>query len=295
VAVSTDRQTATVGDRITLTVQVEHHKDWTQLPQILSKTLGPFDILSDTTFIDRWGEGDDRLHFIRELTLVIFKPGGVWIPALSGQTVIESDTVAWQSDSLAIMIESVLERPDADTTDIAGLKGPYVAPESRWYWWASGALALLALAAYLWYRHRRRASLPRSVAPPRPAWEVALSELDALKREVHPGADGGRLWYFRLSEILRRYWDARFDWQSIDQTTTEILRMLPQAPFNNEQRRRAEEFLRLADRVRYAKHPATDGRPEIDWEWVRSFVNDTIPLRITAEESIVSVQEKAVA
>lgn len=292
VSVSSSRQTATVGDPIKFTVTVEHHADWQQVPQFLPKTLGPFDVLRDTSYVDRWGEGDDRLHFKRELTLAIFKPGGFWIPALTGKTVVDGDTTTWQSDSLAIVIESVLDRPDADTTDIAGLKAPYVAPEPKWYWWVSGALALMALSLYLYYRSRKRAALPVFKAPPPPAWEVALKELSSLRNEVHPETDGGRLWYFRLSDILRRYWDGRYGWQSIDQTTSEIVRQLPSAPFHHEHRKRAEEFLRVADRVRYAKQPAVEGRPEIDWEWVQSFVKETIPPRISSEEPKVGEGEK---
>jgi hypothetical protein len=33
--------------------------------------------------------------------------------------------------------------------------------------------------------------------------------------------------------------------------------------------------------VRYAREYARTGRPEIDWDWVREFVQDTIPPRIT--------------
>lgn len=295
VAVSVDRQTATVGDPIRLTLTVQHRKDWKQIPQVLPKKLGEFDVLRDTTYTDRWREGGDGLHSKREITLAIFRPGGFWIPALSGQTIAGADTVTWQSDSLTIVIESVLDRPDADTTDIAGLKGPYVAPEPKWYWWISGAIALAAIALYIYYRRRKRAALPVFKAPPPPAWEVALRELANLRMDVRPGSDGGRLWYFRLSDILRRYWDGRFGWQSIDQTTSEIVRQFPQAPFNGEHRTRAEEFLRFADRVRYAKQPAVEGRPEVDWEWVHSFVKDTIPLRIPTDDQEPAEQERVEA
>ncbi len=294
VSVSADRQTATVGDPIVVTVSVEHHRDWQQIPQPIARTWGEFDVLKDTSYVTRWGEGDHRLKFNRQLTLAIFRTGGYWVPAFAGQTVADGDTVAWQSDSLAIVIESVLDRPEADTTDIAGLKGPYVAPEPKWYWWVSGALALMALSLYLYYRHRKRAALPVFQAPPPPPWEVALKELASLRHETRPDVDGGRIWYFRLSDILRRYWDGRYGWQTIDQTTTEIVRQLPSAPFSPEHRRRAEEFLRLADRVRYAKQPATEGRPEIDWEWVHTFVRDTIPPRITSEQPAIKQEQTTI-
>jgi hypothetical protein len=295
VVVSADHQVATVGDPIKLSITVDHQSDWQQFPQPLSGKLGDFDILRDTAYVDRWREGDKGLAFKRELTLAAFKPGGVWIPSVSGFTVIGADTLRWQTDSLAINIESVLGRPDADTTDIAGLKQPYVAPESRWRFWTGIALLVAAIAVYLWYRLRRRTHEPVPVAPPRPAWEIALEELEQLRREVNPAADGGRLWYFRLSEILRRYWDARYDWQSIDQTTTEIIRVLPQAPFAESHRRRAAEFLHLADYIRYARQPAQEGRPEVDWAWVKSFIVETRPPRLADSGASEPSGERAAA
>jgi hypothetical protein len=278
VAVSADRQTATVGDPIQILVNIQHRADWKLVPDPPLRNLGEFDVLHDSSFVDRWNEGEDGKAFKRQLVLAAFRPGGFWIPSLRGQILTRSgDTLTWQSDSLAITIGSVLSQPGADTINIAGLKGPYVAPVATWYWWALGAIALLLTALLLWLRSRRRAAVTAVVVPSIPAWEAALQQLAKLRQDVQPQQEGGRVWYFRLSEILRRYLDGRYGWNSIDQTSTEIIRQLPEAPFDGSHRERAEEFLRVADQVRYAKQPAREGRPEVDLEWVRTFVNETIP------------------
>jgi hypothetical protein len=97
-----------------------------------------------------------------------------------------------------------------------------------------------------------------------------------MRQAIDPVTDGGRLWYFRLSEILRRYFDQRYGWVTIDETTTEVMQRLESAPFDGGHQERAQEFFQLADQVRYARYPAKVGRPEVDWEWVREFVESTV-------------------
>jgi hypothetical protein len=161
--------------------------------------------------------------------------------------------------------------------DIHGLKGPFVAPQRAWLWWLAGALIVLLLAGTWWWERRKRRRSSAVVVPTIPPWEQALTALAQLHEQIDPQRDGARLWYFRLSDILRRYWDGRYGWQSIDQTSTEIVRHLADAPFDGTHRQRAQEFLILADQVRYARLSTHPGRAEVDWEWIRTFVNETVP------------------
>lgn len=279
--ISADRQSATVGDPVnfTLTVRYDSSLKFSAPPR--RHDLGQFEVLGDTTLPDAGGK--DGLHrYQRRWRVAGFQTGDLWIPALSGILIGPTgDTLTWQSDSIAITIASVLT--GGDTTDIHGLKGPYVAGESAWIVWLIGAVVLAAALGLWWWRRsrRRRASAP--AAPSIPAWEAALHALQTMRSELDPGADGGRVWYFRLSEILRRYWDGRYGWQSIDQTTHEIIEKLPLAPFEGSHRGRAREFLEIADQVRYARLAARSGRPEVDWDWVRAFVADTTPRVISTD------------
>ncbi|MEW5700840.1 MAG: DUF4381 family protein [Candidatus Zixiibacteriota bacterium] len=274
--VSTDRQTATVGDPIAFVLTVRFDSTLRLGVPPPAAMLGQFDVLGDTVE----SEGalrDGRREYKRRWRLAAFKTGDLWIPSINGVLTDKSGaTRAWRADSLAVTITSVLAG-SADTTDIRGLKGPYVAGQHAWFWWLAGALIVLLFAATWWWERRRRRRAAVLTVPPVPPWETALAALAALHEEVDPDQDGARLWYFHLSEILRRYWDGRYGWQSIDQTTTEIAAILNEAPFNGTHRQRAREFLDLADQVRYARLPARLGRAMVDWEWVRAFVNETIP------------------
>lgn len=274
VTVSVDRQSATVGDPITLVLRVRYDSTLHLTPFIPGGTVGPFTVLSDSTPPAARSEGSQAIYE-RHWRLAIFEPGDHWIPAFRGRVVDTTGTaIAWQSDSVAITIESVLTAAD-DSADIRGLKGAYVARQAISAWWYALAAALALLALVLWLRWRRRVAVVTVGPPPVPPWDAAMAALDALPGEIDPDLDGGRLWYFRLSEILRRYLDGRYDWQTIDQTTTEILRQLGDAPFNGDQGARVKEFLSAADLVRYARSDASVGRPELDREWMREFVVTT--------------------
>lgn len=97
---------------------------------------------------------------------------------------------------------------------------------------AGAVLLVLLIGAGVgaWFRGREREAEPAYVAPPRPAWELALERLDALE-----GSDmleaGDRLGYhMRLSELLRAYVGDRFGIAAVEATTTEIAAALRGRP-----------------------------------------------------------------
>jgi hypothetical protein len=286
VTLSISRTEGTVGDPIDLTLKVRYDPALRIVPVPTGPSLGGLDVLRDSLVSEDQLADSSRIYE-RRWRLAAFALDTFWIPALAGELVDSSgQRHPWRSDSLQVVIHSVLPaEANPDSLDISGLKGPYEAPVpiSAW-WYALGGLLLTAMMAWLvWRKLRRRPS--EADQPAAPPWEIAFSQLKALRTGVDPDDDGGRIWYFGLSEILRRYIDARYGWNTIDQTTTEIARRLPVAPFNGQHRERVQEFLRHADLIRYARTPAQRGRPEIDWEWMREFVEYTRP-RAAAETTV---------
>lgn len=290
VTISTDRQTATVGDPILYTLSLRYDSTLRLVAPVVGKTLGKLDVLGDTTLPESRAD-DGRRIYRRQLRLSAFDIGKLWIAPLHGEFAAPSgQSVPWHSDSLAITITSVLQAAGPDTVDIHGLKGPYEVPLARWWWWLIGGGLVLAGITW-WYLRRRRQIAAAVVVPLVPSWQQALESLQILREQIDPAAQGGRVWYFRLSEILRQYFDDRYGWPSIDETTSQIMERLAAAPFNGDHRARAREFFLLADQVRYARHPAKPGRPEVDWEWVRDFVQSTIPV-VIASEAPASLTDK---
>ncbi len=285
ITVSIDKQSVSVGDPILYTLTLQYDSTLRLVVPTVGKTLGKLEVLKDSTLAEQFS-GPGRKLYRRELRLAAFETGSLWIASLQGETIdARGQSTPWRSDSLLITVASVLAEAGIDTTDIRGLKEPYQAPEFRWWLWAIALLVLLGAAAVYWVRRRRHPDAPAAHTPPTPPWEAALLSLRSMPQEIDPSVDGGRLWYFRLSEILRRYFDQRYGWASIDETTTELMQRLESAPFDDGHQERAQEFFELADRVRYARHPAKVGRPEVDWEWVRQFVQSTIPVILVAPES----------
>ncbi|MEW5875404.1 MAG: hypothetical protein AB1752_09505 [Candidatus Zixiibacteriota bacterium] len=278
IAVSLSRQSATVGDPVDLTIQVRYDSALQLIVPVFGPTFGELEVLGDTTLAEGKVE-NGRRTYSRRVRLAAFKPGPLWTPPVQGELVDSTGAaIPWQSDSLLLDVTSVIGETSPDSLDIKALKAQYEIPESRWLFWAiSGLLLGIIALAWWWWRRRQVPVSVKADVPGAPSWEIALSALQELPADVDPEQDGGRQWYFRLSEILRRYLDDRFSWTSMDETTSEILRRLPQAPFDKGLRERAREFFLLADQVRYARSPARSGRPEVDRIWVRDFVEATIP------------------
>lgn len=285
ISVALDKQSITLGDPVNYTLTIRYDTTYRLITPAIGATLGKLTVLKDSTAADGTIV-DGRKLYKRRVRLTAFETGQQWAPSLSGE-LVDSNGVSteWQTDSLSLNVQSMLGDLNPDSVDIQGLKAQYEVPVSTWVWWAISAFILVAAVAAYWFFRRRRRRLEEEAAPPPiPAWDAALGSLQVMREEIDPASDGGRVWYFRLSEILRRYLDGRYGWESIEETTTETIRRLPDAPFDGAHRERVKDFFHQADRVRYAKMAAQIGRPEVDWDWVRTFVETTIPIIPTEPE-----------
>ena len=285
ISVSVDRHDITVGDPIDYTLTIHYDSTLRIIAPAIGNAVGPFTVLKDSV-VNEGTIVDGHKAYVRSLRLTAFETGTLWTPSLAGELIDSSgNSTPWSTDSLKIDVKSVLAGVNPDSTDIRPLKSQYEIPVSYWIWWIIGGIVVLIAALIFWLLRRRRKPAEKKAAPAIPPWDVALESLRAMRDEIDPASDGGRLWYFRLSEILRRYFDQRYGWSSIDETTTQVLRRLPGAPFDGPHRDRVQEFFLEADRVRYAKFPAKVGRPEVDWDWMRGFVEATIPVFTVEEKS----------
>ena len=136
--------------------------------------------------------------------LSAWRPGDYQLPTVRLRVTTDgggSDlTVALPS----FTVQSVLPQ---DTTGIEPRGAKDVLGANRLWWPILLALLLallLAIALYMWWRRRRPApeEVIEPVVPPR---ESALAQLDALAREGLLERGELRIFYIRLTEILRRY------------------------------------------------------------------------------------------
>lgn len=161
-------------------------------------------------------------------------------------------------------------------TDIHDIKPILdLGPDWQWLLYAAGGIALLlglvALAWWLWKRRRTPGVIPAAEPPIAPDAE-AYGALDALAAESGPDP---KQFYFRLSAVLRRYVERRFDFPAAEMTTEELLPRVDQLPLDPSLAGELKAFCREADPIKFAGADARKERLAQALAFSRDFVRQT--------------------
>jgi hypothetical protein len=132
----------------------------------------------------------------------------------------------------------------------------------KWGGVAVGGAIALAVAALLLRRALKRRVPVDAAAMAQPARApdaVAMEKLAALRAAGQFSVDGYRPFYFALAEIVRAYLGARYGFDALDRTTTELLDELARrAPHLASADGEVPRFLADTDLVKFAKAGSTD-------------------------------------
>jgi len=123
--------------------------------------------------------------------------------------------------------------------------------------------------------YRRLKRIRAEAAPAVPAWDEALQAIDRLAKMDLAAKGFIKKYYYALSEILKRYIERRYEFNAVEQTTTEIMAAMR---FRKIQER--DEFGRFflrADMVKYAKFVPPPGETSAAVLQVRDLVMKTKP------------------
>ncbi len=273
VGVSIDKTEAHVGDRLTLTVSaVARAGIAVMLPAKLD--TGKLEIL-DRNDGDKGGRdlGDGRRSHRFVLGVAAYETGEIEVPPLEVTYLLPSGQVrSVETEPLTVNVRPLVAA-DEQHPDLQ----PERPPRSAWVedervvralkWGGvglGGALVLLTAALLIrraWRRRRTPAAAAAALAhvPKRAPDAVAIEKLTALRQKGNFAVDGYRPFYFALTEIVREYLGARYGFDALEMTTTEVL---------DELKRRAEHlvaegaevprFFGDCDLVKFAKAGSTD-------------------------------------
>lgn len=177
------------------------------------------------------------------------------------------------ADSVSLQVASVLGDKPAEAQlrppqDIVPVRPPWL----RFVPWVLGGLGLVLAAAglYWWLKKRRRqGELAKAKEAPH-LW--ATREIERL--ETQQVFEKGRVkeFYFRLSEILRRYLEAIRGFPAAESTVEEIARYV-----HEERDRQLLTLLRQADLVKFADDAPTAARKEDEVRAALAYVRATTP------------------
>ena len=247
-----DTTLVSVGDRLELTVTVEHASGETVVwPDSVS--LDPFEILGAELLPQRSVEG--RVVTGVRFTLTVFELGDLEVPgfdlAVEGPA---GSSTSLSTDPFGVRVASVgLD----EGGDIRAIRGPLGIPISVIYVlpWLLLLLALGLVAFWLWRRRRQGGEpLPRrSIIMPRLPHEEAYEALDRLEASNLLERGEVKEYHIFVSEIMRTYLEGRFDLFALELTTAEVMGGLRETQLSDDVLVAFDGFLGRCDLVKFAK------------------------------------------
>ena len=288
VSAAIDSTTLFIGDQTDLHLRATCEVgEQVQLP-VLSEELIPGIEIVDKTIIDTAMLNDGRVQYNQYVTLTSFEDSLFYIAPLP---FVSGDDTVW-SESLTL---NVVQPFEMDSTDMAitDIKGIYKAP--IWLWgilrWVLLVLAIAGigvggyyLITYLQSRARKSEDEVLPAEPLRPAEEVALEKLDAIREQKIWQAGQVKEYHTQLTDVVREYIARRFDVSSVEQTSDETLRaMRGLLSDKKELYESLREMLTLADLVKFAKWTATPDENEKSLRSAYTFVKETTPINEPTE------------
>jgi len=259
----------TVGDPFEVVLTLTR-ADSSRVIGPLSDSMGVFlPALRQPKAPPRAGHGPD----VHRLRLAAFQPGRHRLPVFTFlvRTGARVDTL--RSDPDTVTVVSVMPREMKDVNDLK----PAETFPNPWLWIVPGLALLAAGLLYAGSRLLRRLRRIRELAAsPLPPWEQALAALDELPWQEWLAAGQVKRFYYALSQVLKRYIERRFEFNAVEQTTTEIVASMraSRTPMRDEVGR----FLTRSDFVKYAKTVPPDDEARAAIAQVRDFVTHTRPL-----------------
>jgi len=273
-----DKSTIRIGDLVTYSVVLTRSPDVHAQKPELGANLGAFEIRDYEVHDpkERNGEIVEQVDYI----ISTFDVGEFEIPPLTFRYTVGDDSTQHElkTQKLKIVVESL--KP-SEAGDIRDIKNPLNLPRNyrRLILWGSIALAILVLLGisfYIWYRKRTgQGLLPQKVEPPRPAHEIALEKLEALKASSLLPEGRVKEFYIELSEIIRHYIEGRYFIIALELTTSELVANLEHANVEQDHVRLIEGFLQRCDLVKFAKYLPSEEETAQDIKTAFRIIDET--------------------
>lgn len=244
-----------IGDPLNIRLTVKHPTGMVVPFPVITDTLGNLEI-TGVSKIDTSTEGASKvlsqLYTVSAFDSGQYHAGPVRIYYKNSDGAPDSVF----SNDIPVTVNTL----DVDTAKpFKGIKAPltvpYVWQEFTYYIIAGVVLVLLiAAAVILWRRYKKQK--PAAVERPRPkdpAHIWARKELRKLEEEKVWQKDEVKLYYSRLTDILRQYLEYRYNWYAMESTTEEIEVQMGQYHLKEKAKENLLAILRAADLVKFAK------------------------------------------
>jgi len=287
--VTADKSEISIAERLQLTIAVNAEEGIEVEMPDFGASLAEFQIRDFQEKPAQVGD-DGRQTFEQSYDLDIFLSGEYTIPGITakyrkdaeaiGEPAEEAPFAELTSEPITIKVKSLLEG-EFDPQKFHGVK-PVAELRADWAWGtiaatAGGGLAglIVVILLIVWLVRRLTRPAGEVRVPPH---EWALEQLRVLAAEQLVERGRVQEFYYRLSEIARRYIELRFGLMAPERTTEEfLLEMRQSTALSRTHQAALGDFLEACDLVKYARHEPTTAEIEQVFNTARDFVLETRP------------------
>ena len=290
VSASIDSTEMRIGDQTDMHIRVTQEANERVEWPVFGETLQDGIEIIDRTIVDTTTLSDGRLQLNQYLTLTSFKDSLFVVRPIE----IVSGEDTFRTEPMALNVLQPFDLEADSTNAITDIKPVERAPI---WWWGIIRWILLALGIALvitgigylvyWLLNRRKPK-EEPVNPEllRPADEVALEKLDAIKIAKIWQKGQVKEYHTDLTDVVREYIGRRFDVHSTEKTSDETLKEIKPILLakgegleanvdGKELYENLRTMLQLADLVKFAKWSTTPDENEKALTTAYEFVNET--------------------
>lgn len=283
-----------IGDQINYTVTVTQPSDVRLNIQQLKDTLcRNIEIISGPV-TDSISMQDNMLKTVDRYLVTSFDSGFYEAPPVYAELKSETGIRRFYSEYSPLEVMRVNITPP-DSAEIFDIIEPYGAPVTMgeilpWI------LLAIVIAVVVWgiiriiRKYRKTKEEPEVIVNPDPAHVIAFRDLEKLREEQLWQKGEVKLYYTRLTEILRQYLEDRYGVYSLEMTTTETLKALLKTGFKkNSLFTSLKTILEGSDLVKFAKYKPDPVENDVHFQNSWAFVEATM-----TKEEVLDTKESDV-
>jgi hypothetical protein len=289
----------TIGQQINLNLEITIEKDekvqWPALLDTLSKSV---EIVRRTAVDSAVDAVTGARTYRQTLVITSFDTGFHVVPPVAfrifspGVTEITTKETA----PFLLSVSGVAVDMEAEIRDLKPvLEAPYMLRDFLPWILLLLAIALLAVLGWFFYQSRKKKKplIKLTLRQPKPAHLVALEQLELLKSEQLWQKGQIKEYYSRLTDILRGYFDLRFNVNAAEMTSDEIISSMKDELSNAQRLNDLKKILGLADMAKFAKARPLGADNELSHTLAVAIVNSTKPAPELNPENKISAPESA--
>jgi len=278
VKASVDKAFVTVGDRFQFKIEIRHDPRIDILTPDPVKRLRDFEIKSTRDIPPRKESGavvEGKIFTLTSYTLGEY----VIDPIAIRYRDIDGKNKEIKTNKLYITVESI-DKSRSVKKDIRDIKSVVSLPSQllKYILMILGGILFLLLTGIAWLFFKRRDLLMSFFAPPLKPHEEAFQSLLRLQDSGLLAKGNVREYYFRMSEILKKYFEKRYGFKALERTNTEILDEFFRIEIATDPFKIIQQFFDSSDLVKFAKFIPDPLEIQKDYKTAWSIVEKTQPL-----------------